>query len=235
MRAVNLLPRETKQPRKRLSVVGQLSLVAPFVVAGLLVAGYLLASSSVNSKRSTLQALQDELASLPTPKAPVQQQNPALASEQQLRIAALGAALQSRLVWDRVLRQISAVLPADVWQTTMSAKAPDVPATVPTAATAPTDATTPPTTTTTDTTATTTTATTTTTAAAPPPVPSAPQPMTFAGYTYSQEGVARLLSRLAVVPALQNVQLVSSTETKVGDQTVISFSIEADVRPEETG
>ena len=82
---------------------------------------------------------------------------------------------------------------------------------------------------------TTTTATTTTTAAAPPPVPSAPQPMTFAGYTYSQEGVARLLSRLAVVPALQNVQLVSSTETKVGDQTVISFSIEADVRPEETG
>jgi Tfp pilus assembly protein PilN len=233
MRAVNLLPRETKQPRKRLSVVGQLSLVAPFVVAGLLVAAYLLASSGVNSKRSTLQALQDELASLPTPKAPVQQQNPALASEQQLRIDALGAALQSRLVWDRVLRQISAVLPADVWLTTMSAKAPEVPAIVPTAATAPTGATTPPTTT--DTTATTTTATTTTTAAAPVPAPAAPQPMTFAGYTYSQEGVARLLSRLAVVPALQNVQLVSSTETTVGDQTVISFSIEADVRPEETG
>jgi len=67
MRAVNLLPRETKQPRKRLTVVGQLALVAPFVVAGLLAAGYLLSSSSVNSNRSTLQALQDELASLPTP------------------------------------------------------------------------------------------------------------------------------------------------------------------------
>ena len=59
--------------------------------------------------------------------------------------------------------------------------------------------------------------------------------MTFAGYTYSQEGVARLLSRLAVVPALDNVKLVSSAQTKVGDQTVINFSIEADVRPQETG
>jgi Tfp pilus assembly protein PilN len=232
MRAVNLLPRETKQPRKRLTVVGQLTLVAPFVVAGLLVAGYLLASSSANSKRSTLQALQDELASLPTPKAAEPQQNPALASEQQLRIAALGAALQSRLVWDRVLRQISAVLPSDVWLTTMSAKAPESPTPVATAP--PAGSTTPPSTTPTDTTATTTTTTTTTTTAAAP-APSPAQPMTFVGYTYSQEGVARLLSRLGVVPALQNVQLVSSTESTVADQTVVSFTIEADVRPEETG
>ena len=65
MRAVNLLPGETKQPRKRPTVVAQLALVAPFVVAGLLAAGFLLASSSVNSNRATLQALQDELASLP--------------------------------------------------------------------------------------------------------------------------------------------------------------------------
>ena len=230
MRAVNLLPRETKQPRKRLSVVGQFTLVAPFVVAGLLVAGYLLASSSANSKRSTLQALQDELASLPAPKLSAPQQNPALASEQQLRVAALGAALESRLVWDRVLREISAVLPADVWLTTMSAKAPEVPATVPTATTAP-----PAGSTTSPSTTTTTTATTATTAAAAAPAPPAAQPMTFAGYTYSQEGVARLLSRLAVVPALQNVKLVSSTQATVSDQTIISFSIQAEVRPEETG
>ena len=233
MRAVNLLPGETKQPRKRLSPVGQLALVAPFVVAGLLVAGYLLASSGVNSNRSTLQALQDELASLPAPKAAEPQQNPALASERQLRIAALGAALQSRLVWDRVLREISAVLPSDVWLTTMSAKAPELPETVPTATTpTPAASATPAST---DTTATTTTATTTTTPAAAAPVPAPAQPMTFVGYTYSQEGVARLLSRLAVVPALQNVKLVSSTQATVGDQQVITFSIEADVRPEETG
>jgi len=59
--------------------------------------------------------------------------------------------------------------------------------------------------------------------------------MTFAGYTYSQEGVARLLSRLAVVPALENVKLVSSSQATVGDQTVVNFSIQADVRPQETG
>ena len=229
MRAVNLLPRETKQPRKRLTVAGQLALVAPFVVAGLLAAGYLLSTSSVNSKRSTLQALQDELASLPAPKTREPQQNPALASERQLRIATLGAALQSRLVWDRVFREISAVLPADVWLTTMSAQTPQTPTTVPTATTA-----TPAPSSPTSTTGTTTTATTTAAAPTPPPAP-ATGPMTFAGYTYSQEGVARLLSRLAVVPALQNVKLVSSSEATVGGQTVVTFSIEADVRPQETG
>jgi Tfp pilus assembly protein PilN len=229
MRAVNLLPRETKQPRKRLTVAGQLALVAPFVVAGLLAAGYLLSTSSVNSKRSTLHALQDELASLPAPKTREPQQNPALASERQLRIATLGAALQSRLVWDRVFREISAVLPADVWLTTMSAQTPQTPTTVPTTTTA-----TPAPSSPTSTTGTTTTA--TTTAAAPTPAPApATGPMTFAGYTYSQEGVARLLSRLAVVPALQNVKLVSSSEATVGGQTVVTFSIEADVRPQETG
>jgi Tfp pilus assembly protein PilN len=229
MRAVNLLPRETKQPRKRLSVVGQLALVAPFVVAGLLAAGYLLSSSSVNSNRSTLQALKDELASLPAPETREPQQNPALASERQLRIATLGAALQSRLVWDRVFREISAVLPADVWLTTMSAQTPQTPTTVPTATTA-----TPAPSSPTSTTGTTTTATTTTAAPTPAPAP-ATGPMTFAGYTYSQEGVARLLSRLAVVPALQNVKLVSSSEATVGGQTVVTFSIQADVRPQETG
>jgi Tfp pilus assembly protein PilN len=229
MRAVNLLPRETKQPRKRLSVVGQLALVAPFIVAGLLAAGYLLSSSSVNSNRSTLQALKDELASLPAPETREPQQNPALASERQLRIATLGAALQSRLVWDRVFREISAVLPADVWLTTMSAQTPQTPTTVPTATTA-----TPAPSTPTSTTGTTTTATTTTAAPTPAPAP-ATGPMTFAGYTYSQEGVARLLSRLAVVPALQNVKLVSSSEATVGGQTVVTFSIQADVRPQETG
>jgi len=229
MRAVNLLPRETKEPRKRLTVVGQLALVAPFVVAGLLAAGFLLASSDVNSKRSSLQALQDELASLPTPKAPEPQQNPALAAERQLRIATLGAALQSRLVWDRVLREISAVLPGDVWLTTLSAQTPEAPTSVPTSTTpAPSSGSTP-TTTSTDTT-------TTTTTPAPTPAPAPTSgPMTFAGYTYSQEGVARLLSRLAVVPALQDVKLVQSSQATVGGQQVVSFSIQADVRPEETG
>jgi hypothetical protein len=55
------------------------------------------------------------------------------------------------------------------------------------------------------------------------------------GYTYSQEGVARLLSRLQVVPALQNVKLLSSSQSSLLDQTVVVFTIQADVRPQETG
>jgi hypothetical protein len=55
------------------------------------------------------------------------------------------------------------------------------------------------------------------------------------GYTYSQEGVARLLSRLQVVPALENVKLISSAQSTLLGQTVVTFSIQADVRPQEAG
>jgi Tfp pilus assembly protein PilN len=57
----------------------------------------------------------------------------------------------------------------------------------------------------------------------------APSQFTLQGRTYSHDGVARLLSRLQVVPDLINVQLVSSTLSKVGDQDVVEFSIAADI------
>ena len=221
MRAVNLLPREQKRSRKRLTVVAQLALVSPFVVGSLLAAGYLLASSKVNDNKATLQALQDELSGLPAP-APEPQVNPELASQRDQRIAALSAALQGRLVWDRILREISAVLPGDVWLTTLSAQSPVV---------------SPPPATTTTTTTTTTSSTTTgaeTTTPAPAPAP-ATGPLNLSGFTYSQEGVARFLSRLAVVPALQDVKLLQSSQATVAGQIVYSFSIQANVRPQETG
>jgi hypothetical protein len=56
-----------------------------------------------------------------------------------------------------------------------------------------------------------------------------------AGFTYSPEGVARLLTRLAVVPALQDVQLVSSSQTVVSGRQVFAFTIKADVRAGENG
>jgi Tfp pilus assembly protein PilN len=232
MRAVNLLPVEPKRTRKAPSVTTQLALVAPFVVGGLLAAGYLLAGSQVNSKRATLEALQDELVAIPKP-VQEQQQNPALASERILRIATLSATLQSRLDWARVLREISQVLPGDVWLTTLSASTPEAPAPVSAAPVAPTGSAT---TTTTTTAGTTTTAPTTTPKAAPvaAPVVTA-EPLTMQGYTYSQEGVARLLSRLQVVPALENVKLISSSQATQLGQTVVSFQIQADVRPQETG
>jgi Tfp pilus assembly protein PilN len=72
-------------------------------------------------------------------------------------------------------------------------------------------------------------------ASAGPAAPTAPNapPTGFVltGYTYSQNGVARLLSRLAVLPDLRNVQLQSSSLSKVGDQQIVQFTILADVLP----
>ncbi len=59
---------------------------------------------------------------------------------------------------------------------------------------------------------------------------SAPTQFVISGNTYSHDGVARLLSRLQVLPDLRNVTLVSSMLTKVGSQEVVSFQIVADIR-----
>jgi len=58
----------------------------------------------------------------------------------------------------------------------------------------------------------------------------APSQFTLQGRTYSHDGVARLLSRLQVVPDLTNVQLLSSTMSKVAGQNVVEFSIAADIK-----
>jgi hypothetical protein len=72
-------------------------------------------------------------------------------------------------------------------------------------------------------------------ASAAPPTPvapgAAPTGFTINGYTYSQDGVARLLSRLSVLPDLHNVQLQTSSLSKVGRQRVVQFVILADVSP----
>jgi Tfp pilus assembly protein PilN len=218
MRAVNLLPRDAMRQRpKGLTVALQLAVVSPFVVGSLLVAGYLLASSKVNDNKATLQALKDQLAAVPPPVV-AHQVAPELALQHDQRIIALGPALEARVAWDRILRQISSVLPGDVWLTTLSAESPPIAA--PIVAPPPsTDTTTPPSTET------------TTTAAPPvPPPPPATSPLRLAGYTYSQEGVARLLSRLEVIPELQDVRLVQSSQTSVVGRDVVSFTIQASVR-----
>jgi Tfp pilus assembly protein PilN len=221
MRAVNLLPRaEPKRRRLRMTVGVQLAMVSPFVVAALLLAGVMLENSKINDNRATLKALQDELAALPPPTAQPQT-NSQLALQQSQRVAALGSALQSRVAWDRVLREISSVLPEDVWLTTLSAQSPQ-------AAPPPTPTPTPLDTSSSD--GETTTTTETPAPATPAPAPVNTAPLIIGGYTYSQEGVARLMSRLAVIPELQDVKLVSSSTASVSGREVVQFSIQAGVR-----
>jgi hypothetical protein len=56
-----------------------------------------------------------------------------------------------------------------------------------------------------------------------------PSMFTIQGRTYSHDGVARLLSRLQLLPDLTNVQLISSTRSVIGKQPVVDFTIAADI------
>jgi Tfp pilus assembly protein PilN len=202
VRAINLLPRDDVRrggPQKSQWIV-----LVPVVLAVLLAAAlsamFLSASGTVKDKQAELATLQDELSAIPTPDASRVKTQTALAADKQARVTALSGALSRRVAWDRVFRELSLVLPNDVWLATISAKAP-----VPSSA-----------------------------AAAPPPAAAgatvAATGFTIDGFTYSHPAVARLLSRLAVVPDLVNVQLQQSTLTKVGSAQAVHFVIVADVR-----
>ena len=203
MRAINLLPRD--DARRGRAQKSQLLVLVPVVVAVLMTAVlsamFLSASGTAKDKQAELSTLQDELHAIPTPNASRVKTQTALAADKQARVSALSGALSRRVAWDRVFRELSLVLPNDVWLATISAKAP-VPSST-----------------------------------ASPPAPAAAGAsvaatgFTLDGYTYSHPAVARLLSRLAVVPDLVNVQLQQSMLTKVGGNAqAVHFVIVADVR-----
>jgi Tfp pilus assembly protein PilN len=97
---------------------------------------FLSASAGVAKKQRALDQIQAEYAALPTPAAasPVVAQLP---QERQTRVTALASALGQRVAWDRVLREVSQVVPSDVWLVSLNALAPVLnPAASPTAGTA---------------------------------------------------------------------------------------------------
>jgi Tfp pilus assembly protein PilN len=127
MRAVNLLPRDDQQrSQKQQNVPAILSTAAIVLVTGLLGVLYFSAKSTATTKEMELQDAQAELAMLPTPaeiaaKTAPQRQ---LASEHSARVAALSSAFTYRVAWDRVLREMSLVLPEDVWLVELSGQSP---------------------------------------------------------------------------------------------------------------
>ena len=195
MRAVNLLPRDLEQGKKS-PAAPLIAGCAGFVLAtGILAGGYLSASGKVGSANSQIAALNAELVAVPKPQAAPANVS-ALPQERQARVGALATALSQRIAWDRLLREVSLVLPEDVWLTSLNAQTP-APNVAPGAAPTSTD----------------------------------DSSFSLHGFTYSQEGVARLLSRLQVVPDLQDVALQESTETKLGTRPIVQFSIVGNVRP----
>ena len=125
MRAVNLLPRD-EQPRSfaanrkvAFGAAGGVALASVALTALMIGAGG--AIQQQNAERDSLNA---QLAALP--RAAVENRdvetNAALASEKNLRVTALSTALSTRVAWDRVLSQISQVLPEDVWLTSLTSQ-----------------------------------------------------------------------------------------------------------------
>ncbi len=203
MRAVNLLPRDTVGAVTKVQKIAVgVGTGGAVILTALMAMMFLSASSKVHDAQLTLDDLRAQLAIIPPPAAGPSAGATALAAQQQPRVAAVTAALQRRVAWDRVMRELSLVLPEDVWLSKLSAKSPISPG----ASSIPG-----------------------TPLAAPVSV-GAPTQMTIDGYTYSHDAVARLLSRLAVIPDLQNVTLQSSTLAGVGKQAVVHFTIAADLR-----
>ena len=124
MRAVNLLPKDdASQGRKAPPLPVIVACVGVVLVSALLAVMYLSASSKVSKEQVSLQWAQASYGSMPTPPAP-----PAvvtqLPKEQQARVTALAAVLGQRVAWDRVLREVSQVVPSDVWLVTLNAQSP---------------------------------------------------------------------------------------------------------------
>jgi Tfp pilus assembly protein PilN len=193
MRAVNLLPKDEGRSRPQPGAVALTGVVGSVLLTVVVCGWFLMASSSVSDRQSELDGLNAELAAIPPPPPPPQAQS-RLVAEKDARLAVLGKALASRIAWDRVLREVSLVVPDDVWLETMNSNGPD-----PAAPTA-------------------------------PGATAAEGSFAITGYTYSHDGVARLLARLSVIPHLEDVELVSSVLDKGGARPKVKFSITAGLR-----
>jgi Tfp pilus assembly protein PilN len=131
MRSVNLLPKDEGRQRRQPGAVALTAVLGSVLVTAVLAGLFLNTSSSVTSKQSELDSLRAELAAIPPPP-PTPTGQSTLELEKSKRIGLLSTALGQRVAWDRVLREVSLVLPEDVWLETLSANAAD-----PTAAPAP--------------------------------------------------------------------------------------------------
>ena len=126
MRAVNLLPRDLERQGsegRRAPLFVAVGGVAVVTVAAAFLA--ISASGEISDQRSQLDSVEAALAQVQTtaPSA-----SPAVtglvAQERTDRVAALAAALSTRVRFDRLLRELAYVLPADVWLTGLTASAP---------------------------------------------------------------------------------------------------------------
>jgi Tfp pilus assembly protein PilN len=202
MRAFDLMPKE--QTREKGTRVGlakiAVALLGLVLLAGL-AAAYLYAGAGTMSKQGELDDLRAQLAELEVPVEEPKAGTSELAGEGQARTTALSAALAIRIAWDRVLREVSLVVPEDVWLTQLSASTPNA---APGGAAAAPAATT---------------------------GSASPNSLSAVGFARSQESVALFLSRLESIPELTTVQLQASTRTESDSGRAYAFTVLAGVDP----
>jgi Tfp pilus assembly protein PilN len=128
MEAVNLLPAYARPghpwaavgkdltPRRVATPAG----IAALVIALLLAVGYLHERSVVNDKRSTLTEVEARAAVADAKAAPLRAAQSAAA----VRMAAAGTVSTSRIAWERLLADLSRVLPSQVYLQNMTLQSP---------------------------------------------------------------------------------------------------------------
>ena len=205
MQAVNLLPLDAR-PGSRWLAAGREASARRVLSGAGITAGVLALSfgglfihqrSVVDDRRSALHDVETRLVAAQARAAEVQAAQAASAA----RLTAFQTVVAQRLAWEDVLRDLSRVLPANVWLQSLNATSPSPTATAAGAA-APVAASTP--------------------AAAPAATPVG---FTVTGSADSQVRVAQVLDRLALLPWLSNVTLQSSV--RGGEGSSVQFTIGA--------
>ena len=211
MEAVNLLPGYARPGHPWAAVGRDLSprrvLKAGSVVACVAVVGlglgYAYERSVVNDRRASLADVQAEVAVADAKAAPFRSAQAAAAA----RMAAAGSVSSRRIAWEGLLADLSGVLPKQVYLQSLSAQSPTPLA--PGAVAAPTT-----------------------------PAPGTPTPATTGAAGFSATGVASshvrvavVLDRLASLPWLSNVTLVSSVNGGTTLSRGDTFTVTAGFNP----
>ena len=206
MRAVNLLPADAARAKRRVAAKGDVShkrvLLTAAAVAGVVVvalgAAFFQAHRSVSDKQTTLDGLEQKVVAAEAQAAAVQ----AARTSAQARRLAVTDVTAKRITWEKVLRDLSRALPANVQLQTLQAQSPTPTVSTSTAAVSTTPATS----------------------------GATPTAFTVTGVTGSQRAVARVIDRLSALPWLNDVSLQSSTRADSGTGgKAVQFTIGANL------
>jgi len=237
MRAVNLLPAPRVEQRqddgrhrgRTTKVVAIAAGVLLVCVTAALAAAFVHERSAVNDRQSTLNGLQAKVAQTHAAAA----SSAAAAAATQAQITAITSAASGRIAWDDLLNQLSRVMPSGA--SLVSLQASDGNGTSSSRASSTSSSSTPSTSTSTSS------APASSLASSPSGSASAPTSFVVTGYALSQATVAQVLDRLALIPALSDVSLqstsdVAGTNPNAGPTTsavptnAVQFTIGANLR-----